>query len=491
MPYRVGSKCSSPSTKPSLACLSDSEMRRRSRSMSMTLTMTSEPTWTTCSGSSTCRSASSEMCTRPSMPSSTRTNAPNGTSLVTLPGTTCPMAWVRANCRHGSSWVALSDSETRSRSRSMSSTSTVTSWPTSTTSDGWSMCFQDSSETCTRPSTPPRSTKAPKLTTEETTPVRTWPPPQVHEAPEVDDRGADAGPDRALGELVEELAADLGLGLLQPLAAGEDDVVAVLVELDDLGLELAAHVGLQVTDATHLDQRGGEEPAQADVEDETTLDDLDDGAGDDLVGFLLRLDGAPGALVLGALLGQDQAAFLVLLLEDEGFHLVADADDLVGVDVVLDGQLPRGDDALGLVADVQQHLVAVDLDDDALDDVAIVEVLDRLVDRREEVLGSADVVDRALGGAGGTDLGGGHVVGCSGRGMRRDRTARGRVDRGERGEPARAVARRSAPRANSTPDLWRTPMVRTRAHQGPPGRAIGGRMAACHDRRVMSIPPPL
>jgi uncharacterized protein len=43
---------------------------------------------------------------------------------------------------------------------------------------------------------------------------------------------------------------------------------------------------------------------------------------------------------------------------------------------VLDGQLARGDDALGLVADVEQDLVAVDLDDGALDDVAVVEVLD-------------------------------------------------------------------------------------------------------------------
>ena len=72
-------------------------MRRRSRSMSMTLTIASSPTVTTWSGTSTWRSASSEMCTRPSMPSSTRTNAPNGTSLVTLPGTIWPIAWVRAN----------------------------------------------------------------------------------------------------------------------------------------------------------------------------------------------------------------------------------------------------------------------------------------------------------------------------------------------------------------------------------------------------------
>ena len=361
----------------------------------MTLTMTSSPTWTTCSGISTWRSASSEMCTRPSMPSSTRTNAPNGTSFVTLPGTIWPIAWVRANWRHGSSCVALSDSETRSRSRSTSRTSTVTSWPTSTTSHGWSMCFQDSSETWTRPSTPPRSTNAPKLTIDETTPLRTWP----------------------CGELVEELAADLGLGLLQPRAAGQDHVVAVLVQLDDLGLDLAADVGLQVADAAHLDQRGGQEAAEADVEDQAALDDLDDGALDGLVVLLELLDRAPGALVLRALLGQDQPALLVLLLEDEGLDLVADRDDLVGVDIVLDGQLARGDDPLGLVADVEQDLVAVDLDDGSLDDVAIVEVLDRLVDGGEEVLLRPDVVDRDLGRwstAVAVKGVGGHVVGGSG-----------------------------------------------------------------------------
>ncbi|CFE73563.1 Uncharacterised protein [Mycobacterium tuberculosis] len=37
------------------------------------------------------------------------------------------------------------------------------------------MCFHDSSETCTRPSTPPRSTNAPKLTIEDTTPFRMVP----------------------------------------------------------------------------------------------------------------------------------------------------------------------------------------------------------------------------------------------------------------------------------------------------------------------------
>ena len=105
-----------------------------------------------------------------------------------------------------------------------------------------------------------------------------------------------------------------------------------------------------------------------------------------LVGLLERLDRAPGALVLRALLGQDQPALLVLLLEDQGLDVLTDRHDLGGVDIVLDGQFAGGDDPLGLVADVEQDLVAVDLDDRALDDVAIVEVLDRLVDGGEEVL---------------------------------------------------------------------------------------------------------
>ena len=137
---------------------------------------------------------------------------------------------------------------------------------------------------------------------------------------------------------------------------------------------------MQVADATQVDERRGQEAAQADVDDEAALDDLDDRTADDAVGFLLRLDVAPRALVLRALLRQDQAAVLVLLGEDERFEALAERHDLVGVDVVADRQLLRGDDALGLVADVEEHLVRVDLDDFTGDDVAVVERDDRGVD---------------------------------------------------------------------------------------------------------------
>ena len=68
------------------------------------------------------------------------------------------------------------------------------------------------------------------------------------------------------------------------------------------------------------------------------------------------------------------------------------------VDVVADRQLTRRNDAFGLEADVEQHLVAVDLDDAAGDDVAVVELDDGGVDRVGERL-TAEVVehDQAVG----------------------------------------------------------------------------------------------
>src|ERR1035437_186216 len=233
---------------------------------------------------------------------------------------------------------------------------------------------------------------------------------KVHEGAEVDDAADDPRADLTLLELLEERGANLGLGLLEPGAAGQDHVVAVLVQLNDLGFDLLADVRLEVADAAHLDQGGRQDPAKADIEDESTLDDLDDGTRDDAVLFFDLLDRAPGALGLCAHLGQDQPALLVLLLEDKGFDCITHGNDVSRVDIVLDGKFARGDDTLGLVADVEQNLVTVNLDDDSFDDIAVAEMLDRRVDRGEKLLLRSDVVDRDLG-AGLHGRAGSHVVG--------------------------------------------------------------------------------
>ena len=217
---------------------------------------------------------------------------------------------------------------------------------------------------------------------------------EVDEGAEADDGRHRAVTDLADLEVVEELVARLLLRLLEVGAAAEHDVVAVLVELDDLGADPLADVRLQVAHPAQLDERGGEEAAQADVDDQAALDDLDHRTLDDAVLLLELLDRAPRPLVLRPLLGQQQTALLVLLLQDEGLDLLAERDDLVRVDVVADAQLTRRDDALALVADVEQHLVLVDLDDRAVDELAVLDLDHRAVDGVGE--GHAEVVDDDL-----------------------------------------------------------------------------------------------
>ena len=117
--------------------------------------------------------------------------------------------------------------------------------------------------------------------------------------------------------------------------------------------------------------------------------------------------------------------------EDEGLDLVAQRHDLVRVDVVADRQLPAGDHALGLVADVEQDLVPVDLDHGALDELAVLDRHHGAVDGVVEA--AAEVV---LG-----DLRGG----CRCRPRRRCRTRWGR--RWLRGRARRSGCRRTRERA--------------------------------------------
>ena len=87
--------------------------------------------------------------------------------------------------------------------------------------------------------------------------------------------------------------------------------------------DLVADIRREVANPTQLDERCGQEATQADVDDEATLDNFNDGAGDDFVGFLLGLDVAPGTLVLSTLLRKEEATLFVFHREHEGFDDLA------------------------------------------------------------------------------------------------------------------------------------------------------------------------
>src|ERR1019366_7636332 len=194
---------------------------------------------------------------------------------------------------------------------------------------------------------------------------------EVDERAEVDDVGDLSLDDQAGLEAVEDLLADLLALLLEDRSTGEHHVVAGTVELDDLGLDLGAHVLVEVGHAADVHQRGRQEATHAEVDDQPALDDLDDRALDRLARLGGRFDAAPGLLEAGALLGHDQAAVLILLRHDDRVDLLAEVDLLVRVDGLADRKLVGRDDALGLVADVAEDLVLVDPDDVAGDALAL------------------------------------------------------------------------------------------------------------------------
>src|SRR4029453_11400030 len=104
-----------------------------------------------------------------------------------------------------------------------------------------------------------------------------------------------------------------------------------------------------VLDAPDVHERGRQEPAYAEVEDQTALDDLDHAAEHRLSGLRGALDLLPGELEASAFLGEDQAALGVLLRQDESIDLLAYRYLVRRVDGTADRQLCHGDDALGLV----------------------------------------------------------------------------------------------------------------------------------------------
>src|SRR4030095_6932212 len=82
---------------------------------------------------------------------------------------------------------------------------------------------------------------------------------KIDKSAEVDDGRHDATPNLAFLQLSKEILANLGLCLLQPGAAREHDVITVLVQLDDLGLELHADIRLQITSSPHLHPRSAQD----------------------------------------------------------------------------------------------------------------------------------------------------------------------------------------------------------------------------------------
>ena len=159
----------------------------------------------------------------------------------------------------------------------------------------------------------------------------------------------------------------LGVLFFEEDLAREHDVAALLVDLDDAHPELLPLQRVEVAHRPHVDLAARQERAHADVDGETALDALDDAADHDLLLGEGALDLVPNLHLLGLLARQHDVAFTIFGALEQ--HV----DDVAGLHGDLSGlveELVDGDDALGLVADVDDDFDVGDFENRALDDFA-------------------------------------------------------------------------------------------------------------------------
>ena len=207
---------------------------------------------------------------------------------------------------------------------------------------------------------------------------------QVDERAEVGDVLDGALADLADVDLLEQLLLLGFAGDLDQLAAADDDVAPALVDLQDHAFDLLIDVIGDVGRPADIDLAGGQEDIDADIDQEPSLDLARDASLDDVSFVIAGDDHLPGSHPVRLLPRQDDLAGLVFHPLEQNFHLVARRRRRLVFPLV------ERDQALGLVADVDDHLVAHDLDHPARDDAADLEALapaQELVERVGAVLG--------------------------------------------------------------------------------------------------------
>src|SRR5215471_9077450 len=191
--------------------------------------------------------------------------------------------------------------------------------------------------------------------------------------------------DLALLEVLHQLLALLGAGLLEHGAAGDDDVAAAAIHLQDLERLRHVHERRDVADRPDVDLAARQERDRAiEVHREAALDLVEDDALDLLVALERLLELAPA--LLAARLVARQHGFAERILDP----LEIDLDGVANFQLGLASgasELADRDAALGLEADVDDGHVFFDCHDGALDDGPFVQIplSERLFEHRGEV----------------------------------------------------------------------------------------------------------
>ena len=185
---------------------------------------------------------------------------------------------------------------------------------------------------------------------------------QAVEAAEIDERAVlgevldDSGEDRAFFQVLERLGALLVLLAFEQVLARDDDVAALLVQLDDRDFDGLALHAVQIADGAQVNLRAGQKRVRAEnVDGQAALDAVDDDGLDRLLLVVRLLDFFPGVNALRLLVREVDVAFLGLALVAHHVDLVAGLE--LGLALVIEHFRQR-QHAFRLGADIDDHVGA-------------------------------------------------------------------------------------------------------------------------------------
>ena len=180
----------------------------------------------------------------------------------------------------------------------------------------------------------------------------------------------------AFGERVQRVLLLLRVFFLEEDLAGEHDVAALLVHLDDAHPQFLAAQRIEVAHGTHVNLRARQEGADADVHCEPALDALDDTADDDLALGIGLLDLVPDLHLLGFFAREHDIAVAIFRTLEEHIDRVA---RLHGDFAALVEKFVDADDAFGFVADVDDDFRGGDFEDCTLHHLAFRDVAEAVI----------------------------------------------------------------------------------------------------------------
>ena len=168
---------------------------------------------------------------------------------------------------------------------------------------------------------------------------------------------------------------------------GADDAAAGTVDLGHAQLDgLADHLA-QIAALGHAGLGSGNEHADAlDVDDDATLVFLGDIALDDGLVLNGRFDLFPGLAGLETLAGQADNAFPVVDMDNDRFDLVADMDDVFGLDGRIAGEIVQRDVGRVLGTEVDIDLGGTDSHDGACYLISIIQSFEGLLEKLGKIL---------------------------------------------------------------------------------------------------------